>query len=56
MTAKVPTIATGTATSGMSAARQFWRKTSTTSPTRTTASSRVWTTSSTDSRMNGVVS
>ncbi len=56
ITANVPTIATGTATRGMSAARQFWRKVSTTIPTRTTASSKVRTTSSTDWRMNGVVS
>ena len=56
MTAKVPTMATGTATSGISAARQFCRNTSTTRATSTTASSRVRTTSATDSRMNGVVS
>ena len=56
ITAKVPMMATGTATSGMIAALQFWRKTITTIPTSTTASRRVRTTSSTDSRMNGVVS
>ena len=56
MTAKVPTMATGTATSGMRAARQFCRNTSTTMATSITASSRVCTTSATDSRMNGVVS
>ena len=56
MTAKVPTMATGTATSGISAARQFCRNTSTTMATRMTASRRVLKTSSTDSRMNGVVS
>ncbi len=56
MTAKVPTMATGTATRGISAARQFCRNARTTMPTRATASSSVRTTSSTDSRMNGVVS
>ena len=56
MTANVPTMATGTATSGISAARQFCRKTSTTSATSTTASNSVRTTSATDSRMKGVVS
>ncbi len=56
MTAKVPTIATGTATSGIRVARQFWRKTSTTMATRMIASRRVLKTSLTDSRMNGVVS
>ena len=56
MTAKVPTMATGTAISGISAARQFCRNTSTTIATSATASSSVRTTSSTDSRMNGVVS
>ena len=56
MTAKVPTMATGTAIMGMSTARQFCRKTSTTTPTRPTATNSVRTTSATDSRMNGVVS
>ena len=41
ITANVPTMATGTAISGISAARQFCRKTSTTSATRMTASRRV---------------
>ena len=56
MTANVPTIATGTAISGMSAARQFCRNTSTTMATRITASRSVLNTSWIDSRMNGVVS
>ena len=56
MTAKVPTIATGTATSGMIADRQFCRNSSTTKATRMTASRRVLNTSLTDSVMNGVVS
>ncbi len=56
MTAKVPTMATGTATSGMSVARQFCRNTSTTMPTRITASRSVLPTSTIDSWMNGVVS
>ena len=45
MTANVPTTATGTATSGMSAARQFWRNTSTTRATRMIASRSVRNTS-----------
>ena len=56
MTAKVPTTATGTATSGITAARQLCRKTSTTMATRTTASRNVWKTSRTDWRTKGVVS
>ena len=57
MTAKVPTIATGTATSGISADRQFWRNSRTTTATRITASRSVLKTSNlTDSVMNGVVS
>ena len=56
MTANVPTTATGTATSGISAERQFWRNTSTTTATRTTASKSVSKTSRIDSLMNGVVS
>ena len=56
MTANVPMMPTGTAISGMSADRQFWRKSRTTSATRTTESSRVLKTSWIDSRMNGVVS
>ena len=54
--AKVPTIATGTATSGISVARQFWRNSSTTSPTSRIASRSVLTTSRIDSVMYGVVS
>ena len=49
--ANVPTMATGTAISGISAERQFWRKTMTTSATRITASRRVLNTSSIDSAM-----
>ena len=56
MAANVPTTATGTATSGMSDDRQFCRKTSTTTATRTTASKSVSKTSRMDSLMNGVVS
>ena len=56
MTAKVPTMATGTATSGISAERQFCRKTSTTMATRMIASISVRMTSLIDSWMNGVMS
>ena len=49
--AKVPMIATGTAISGISAARQFWRNTSTTIATRMIASRRVLMTSEIDSVM-----
>ena len=56
MTAKVPMMATGMAASGITAARQFCRNTSTTMATRITASQRVLSTSMIDSRMNGVVS
>ncbi len=56
MTAKVPMMATGTAMSGISAERQFWRKSRTTMATSTTASCNVLNTSATDSVMNGVVS
>ena len=56
MKAKVPTIATGTATSGMSVARQFCRKSSTTRATKRIASRSVLSTSAFDSSMKGVVS
>ncbi len=56
MIANVPTIATGTATSGMISDRQFCRNSRTTKATRMTASRRVLNTSLTDSVMNGVVS
>ena len=56
MTANVPTMATGTAISGMIADRQFCRNTSTTMATRMTASRSVLNTSLIDSSMNGVVS
>ena len=51
MAAKVPTMATGTAMSGMIDARQPCRNTSTTSATRITASRKDLNTSPTDSRM-----
>ena len=56
MTAKVPTMATGTATSGMRAERQFCRKTSTTMATRTIASTERVHHLQIDSWMNGVMS
>ena len=56
ITAKVPTMATGTATRGMRADRQFCRNSSTTTATRMIASRRVLKTSLIDSLMNGVVS
>ena len=49
MTAKVPIMATGTAISGMIAARQFCKNTSTTRATRMMASRSVFNTSVTDS-------
>ncbi len=45
-TAKVPTIATGTAISGMTAERQFCRNSSTTNATSSTASRSALNTSS----------
>ena len=54
--ANVPTTETGTVRSGMSVARQFWRKTNTTRSTRTIASNRVRRTSSMDARTKAVVS
>ena len=56
MTTKVPMMATGTATSGMMAERQFCRNRSTTTATRMTASRSVLKTSWIDWLMNGVVS
>ena len=56
MTANVPMIDTGTSIIGKIIAFQSWRKTSTTRPTIATASSMVFATSWTDSRMKGVVS
>src|SRR5580765_2123072 len=56
MTAKVPTIETGTAISGIKVERQFCKKTSTTMPTRMMASRKAWNTSLIDSSINGVVS
>ena len=53
MAAKVPMMATGTATSGMIADRQFCRNRSTTMATRMIASRSDLNTSSIDSRMNG---
>ena len=54
--ANVPTIATGTATSGINVARQLCRNSRTTSPTSSVASRNVFTTSMIDSVMKGVVS
>ena len=56
ITPNVPMIATGTATSGISAERQLCRNTSTTIATSSTASNSVCFTSSIDSLMKGVVS
>ncbi len=56
ITAKVPMMATGTATRGMMADRQFCRNSSTTKATRITASRSVLKTSLIDSVMKGVVS
>ena len=56
MIANVPTMATGTAASGINTARQLCRNASTTAATITIAISNVCTTSAIDSRMNGVVS
>ena len=51
MAANVPMMATGTATSGISADRQFCRNTSTTMATRITASRSVLNTSTIDSEI-----
>ena len=56
MTPNVPTIATGTAIRGISADRQFCKKSKTTKATRITASRSALTTSSMHSRVYGVVS
>ena len=56
MPAKVPTSDTGTATMGISVARQFCRKTYTTAITSRAASPRVHNTSLADSWMKRVVS
>ena len=48
--ASVPTMATGTATSGMTLARQVCRNTTTTKTTSNTASNKVWTTDSIELR------
>ena len=56
MNANVPTSATGTATIGISVARQFCKKIRTTRKTRTKASTSVLTTSWIDSSTNTVVS
>ena len=55
-TANVPTIATGTATRGMMAERQFCKNKRTTKATSSTASRSVLNTSRIDSVINGVVS
>ncbi len=54
ITAKVPTIDTGTASSGMIEARQVCRNRMTTSTTSATASSSVCTTASIEARTNCV--
>ena len=54
MTAKVPTIETGTASSGMIEARQVCRNRMTTTTTSATASSSVSTTASIEDWMNCV--
>ena len=56
MTANVPTIATGTAISGMTVARHDCKNASTTIATRMMASRRALNTSLMDSSMKGVVS
>src|SRR5688500_6228378 len=53
--ANVPMIATGTASSGISVARQDWRNTNTTTSTSSTASSSVLTTSEIETLMKSVV-
>ena len=52
----VPTTLTGTASIGISVARQLWRKTNTTRVTSSMASTSVVTTSLMDAVTNGVVS
>src|SRR5690606_32133466 len=54
--ANVPTIAIGTASSGIRVARQLCKNINTTINTNTTASSSVWTTSVIDALMKSVVS
>jgi len=56
MTANVPTSDTAMSITGRSRAFQSWRNSRMTAATRKTDSMSVWNTSSTDSRMNGVVS
>ena len=56
MTVNVPTIATGTATSGMMAERQFCRNSRIVTATSTMASINVSRTSAIDSVIKGVVS
>ncbi len=53
-TAKVPTMETGTATSGITDARQVCRNSTTVITTRSTASNRVFTTSRIESRTKTV--
>jgi hypothetical protein len=53
---KVPMIETGTVRSGMIVARTFWRKMNTTSVTRISASTKVWTIDSIEASTAGVVS
>ena len=54
ITAKVPTIDTGTASRGMIEARQVWRNRITTSTTSAIASKSVWITASIEERTNWV--
>jgi len=56
MTASVPIKDTGTASNGMTEARQVWRKMITTSTTRMTASIKVCSTDWMEARTNLVVS
>jgi len=53
---KVPMSETGTVSSGISVARRFWRKMKTTSVTRITASTNMWTIPSIEASTAGVVS
>ncbi|MNZ72262.1 hypothetical protein D3C78_906370 [compost metagenome] len=53
---KVPTIDTGTASTGISVARRLCRNRNTTITTSTRASKKVWITSEIDARVNAVVS
>ncbi len=56
MPMNVPTIDTGTASTGINVARMLCRNTKTTITTRTSASKKVWITSEMDARVKSVVS